>query len=82
MNHSLATPLHRALFALPLLAVSLAGFASAPPSPQAELPRLFGIEAEGGNSACQAAIRPTGALALARMPGDIGPPGFRLRCAG
>ena len=82
MNQSLSTPLHRALFALPLLAVSLAGFASAPPRAQSELPRLFGIEAGAESGGCQAAIRPTGALALARMPGDIGPPGFRLRCAG
>lgn len=68
----LATPLRRSLFALPLLAVALAawGVPAAPPA--------LVLEPVSGGMDCG----PVGALGLARMPGDLGGLGRRLRCAG
>jgi hypothetical protein len=76
----LSTHLRRSLFALPLLAVGLAGLASAerpvPPAPSV----LEAWQADAGD--CGASPRPVGALGLARMPGDLTAYARRLRCAG
>ncbi len=89
MTATLSTQIHRALFALPLLAVGLAAaFAAGPvPGPHPALPQA--AEATLALPAgmlvakldCAATLAPVGALGLARMPGDIGPLGRRLRCA-
>lgn len=71
----LATPLRRSLFALPLLAVAVGAFA-----PPRALPGLALVPA-ANESGCDQA-EPVGALGLARMPGDLGGLGRRLRCAG
>ena len=70
-----ATPLRRSLSALPLLAVAVAAFMPAAPAPTvASAPAA--MEAGCGQA------EPVGALGLARMPGDLGGLGRRLRCAG
>lgn len=73
---SLSTHLRRSLFALPLLAVALAGVASM------ERPVTPALEAwvPAGDD-CAAPARPVGARGLARMPGDLVPFNRRLRCA-
>ena len=71
----LATPLRRSLFALPLLAVAVAAF-----TPPRTVPALVLAPAAGGSGCDQ--VEPVGALGLARMPGDLGGLGRRLRCAG
>jgi hypothetical protein len=84
MTASLSTQLHRSLFALPLLAVGLLGAASidAAPRPAAVFagaaPTLLPVVAELD---CGPLPAPAGALALARMPGDLGPIAARVRCA-
>lgn len=70
-----ATPLRRSLSALPLLAVAVAGFVPAPPVP------AVASTSAAMESAC-GQVEPVGALGLARMPGDLGGLGRRLRCAG
>ena len=71
----LATLLRRSLFALPLLAVSLAGLLPPRDAPVLVLQPI----AEG--LGCGPS-EPVGALGLARVPGDLGGLGRRLRCAG
>ncbi|WP_290889933.1 hypothetical protein [Arenimonas sp.] len=70
-----ATPLRRSLSALPLLAVAVAAFLPSPPVP-AVVSAAAAMEAGCGQA------EPVGALGLARMPGDLGTLGRRLRCAG
>jgi len=82
----LSTQLLRGLFALPLLAVGLAAGAGAEPAAcrqdVAAMTRLANTVAEeSAGQACAVAMRPAGARALARMPGDIGQLGLRVRCA-
>lgn len=76
----LSTQLHRSLFALPLLAIGLmaAGAGEAPPSPV--LVPVALAEAAMSGLDC-ASPPPAGPRGLARMPGDIGALGRRLRCA-
>lgn len=76
MSPNLSTPLHRSLFALPLLAVALAAVTREPPSLTDGLERLV------ANSIDCEATRPAGRLGLARMPGDLGLISRRLHCAG
>ena len=91
MTASLSTQFHRALFALPLLAVGLAAAFAADPQVAAALPLAPAAVsplpatpalalALVANVDCESALAP-GALGLARMPGDIGALGRRLRCA-
>lgn len=70
-----ATPLRRSLFALPLLAVALTAFA-----PPRAVPAMVLVPV--ADSAGCGPAEPVGALGLARMPGDLGGLGRRLRCAG
>lgn len=77
MNHSLSTPLHRSLFALPLLAVALAAISHEPPSLRTGLARVVASSLD-----CRETARPAGMLALARMPGDLGLLSRRIHCAG
>ncbi len=93
MNASpLSTQIHRAVFALPLLAVALAAAfgADALPEPPEAAPAQATATLPGDAAAenllvanldCESALRPAGAVGLARMPGDIGALGRRLRCA-
>jgi hypothetical protein len=92
MTANFSTQIHRALFALPLLAVGLltafgapapAKIASAPAtSTSAERAELRDATlALAAGLDCDATARPTGALGLARMPGDIGVLNRRMRCA-
>ncbi len=73
---SLSTHLRRSVFALPLLAVALAGLARVerpvPPTLQAWLPASDG---------CASPPRLSGARGLAHMPGDLSPLNRRMRCA-
>ncbi len=73
---SLSTHLRRSLFALPLLAVAVAGLIHlerpGDPALQAWVP---------ASDDCAAPSRPVGALGLARMPGDLSPLNRRFRCA-
>ena len=73
---SLSTHLHRSLFALPLLAVAVAGFASIerPVTPTLQ------VWAPASDD-CTAPSRPLGARGLVRMPGDLRPLNRRFRCA-
>jgi hypothetical protein len=71
----LATPLRRSLFALPLLAIAVAALIPPRATPVLALQPL--AEAPGCGPA-----EPVGALGLARVPGDLGGLGRRLRCAG
>lgn len=77
MTYRLSTPLHRSLFALPLLAVAMAAIAHEPPSVGAGLERVVAAGIE-----CSDTPRPAGMLALARMPGDLGLMSRRIHCAG
>lgn len=77
MSPNLSTPLHRSLFALPLLAVALAAIAHEPPSLGAGLERLVATTVD-----CSDTTRPAGRLGLARVPGDLGLLSRRLSCAG
>ena len=77
MNHSLSTPLHRSLFALPLLAVALAAATHEPPSIRQDLARI--VTAAGID--CSDNTRNAGMMALARMPGDLGVLSRRIHCA-
>lgn len=77
MSPNLSTPLHRSLFALPLLAVALAAVSREPPSVSDGLERLVANSID-----CDEAVRPAGRLGLARMPGDLGLISRRLHCAG
>lgn len=70
-----ATPLRRSLFALPLLAVAVAAFVPASPVPGV-------VSAPSAMETACGQAEPVGALGLARMPGDLGGLGRRLRCAG
>lgn len=70
-----ATPLRRSFSALPLLAVAVAAFAPATPVPVV-------VAAPAAMEAGCGQAEPLGALGLARMPGDLGGLGRRLRCAG
>ena len=77
MSPNLSTPLHRSLFALPLLAVALAALAHEPPALGA------GVELFVANAIdCSEVPRPAGRLGLARMPGDLGLISRRLHCMG
>jgi hypothetical protein len=71
----LATTLRRSLFALPLLVIAVAAFLPPRATPVLALQPL--AEAPGCGPA-----EPVGALGLARVPGDLGSLGRRLRCAG
>lgn len=74
---SLSTHLRRSVFALPLLAVAIAGLASVeqpvPPTRQAWMP---------DSDVCAVPMRPVGVRGLAHMPGDLGALQRRMRCAG
>jgi hypothetical protein len=67
----LATHLRRSVFALPLLAVALMADVPAP--------RLATDVAASPGLGCGRAA-PVGVLGLARMPGDLGHFGRRMRC--
>lgn len=77
MSLNLSTPLHRSLFALPLLAVGLAAIAHEPPALGAGVERLVANSID-----CSETPRPAGRLGLARMPGDLGLISRRLHCIG
>ena len=72
----LTTLLRRSLFALPLLAFALAAVV-----PRQALPAFVLVPAADA-AGCASAAEPVGALGLARVPGDLGGLGRRLRCAG
>ena len=74
---SLSTHLRRSVFALPLLAVAVAGLARVEAPPAAPLLQAW----EAATDDC-APSRPIGARGLASMPGDLSPLRRRLRCAG
>ena len=76
MSQNLSTPLHRSLFALPLLAVALASIAHEPPSLRQDLARVVTAGVD-----CRDNTRQAGLLALARMPGDLGVISRRIHCA-
>jgi hypothetical protein len=67
----LATQLRRSVFALPLLAVALMADVPAP--------RLAPDVAASNGLGCSRAA-PVGVLGLARIPGDLGHLGRRMRC--
>ncbi len=67
----LATQIRRSVFALPLLAVALLADVPAPTLPT-------DVVASSGLGCSRAA--PVGVLGLARMPGDLGHLGRRMRC--
>ena len=71
----LATPLRRSLSALPLLAISVVALL-----PPRALPVVALAPMTLASDCVQA--ESVGALGLARMPGDLGALGRRLRCAG
>lgn len=73
---TLASHLHRSLFALPLLALGLAAALQPPPSLKDAV-----RTAVNAGLACSEAVQPAGALGLARMPGDLGLIGRRINCA-
>jgi hypothetical protein len=91
MTASLSTQLHRSLFALPLLAIAVIGMVSVEAS--ANLPPMGGagttiaaidtVETVAlvAQLDCGPIPAPAGALALARMPGDLSPIAARIRCA-
>ena len=72
----LATLLRRSLFSLPLFAVALAAV-----MPRQALPVIVLLPVADA-AGCASAAEPVGALGLARVPGDLGGVGRRLRCAG
>lgn len=74
---SLSTHLRRSVFALPLLAVAVAGLA------RVEAPAAPVLQAwDAATDLCTTPSRPVGARGLARMPGDLSPFNRRMRCAG
>ena len=77
----LSTQLHRSLFALPLLMVGLAAVGLEEAATSDRLVPASLAEASISDAACASAARPAGPRGLARMPGDIGALGRRLRCA-
>jgi hypothetical protein len=86
MTASLSTQLHRALYALPLLAIGLLGVlsidvaAETTPVVAGSAPTLPNV-ALVAQLDCGPIPAPAGALALARMPGDLSPIAARVRCA-
>lgn len=72
---SLSKQLHRALFALPLLAVVLLATQTPPP----KLGEVVEDVVAAG-LACQPANQDAGPLGLARVPGDLGLLTRRLNC--
>lgn len=76
----LSTQLHRSLFALPLLALALVG-AGGESAVDLPVPVAAPAHALVASLDCAESLRPAGSRGLARMPGDIGALGRRLRCA-
>lgn len=67
--------LHRAFFALPLLAVAFLATTLPPPKPGAVMESVV-----GAGLACEPSSRDSGPLGLARVPGDLGMLTRRLNC--
>ena len=81
MNPSLSTQIHRALYALPLLAIGIAaalGTETLPGTPASDAATLA-LESLPGPDC--SATRAAGTRGLSRMPGDLTTLAVRMRCA-